>query len=41
MWLSMKTVLTFVMIFPLVFFWRRVMKLDRNPLLIEKYVVNS
>lgn len=37
-WTSLKSVMTVLMIFPVVWFWRRIKLLERKPLLIEKAI---
>nr|XP_039265401.1 protein wntless homolog [Styela clava] len=37
-WTSLKSVMTVLMIFPVIWFWRRIKLLERKPLLIEKAI---
>lgn len=37
-WMCLKSALTAIMAFPVVWFWRRIMQLDRKPLLLEKSI---
>lgn len=37
-WMCLKSALTFIMAFPVIWFWRRIMLLDRKPLLLEKSI---
>lgn len=37
-WVSLKSVTSFIMVFPLVWFWRRIVALKRKPMLIEKAI---